>query len=330
MLGLGRIGSLHATNIAALPDLDLTYLYEEQPQLLVKMQKQFTVPAAQDLDEILQDPKTGLLIICTPTPTHRALIKKAVDAGKAVFCEKPLCGSLEEARDCLAYVHKRRGLMMVGFNRRFDRDNMLLKRQLGVLGALEHIHITSRDPAPPPIAYIKQSGGIFMDMTIHDLDMALHLMPDPPVRLAVMASVLTDPAIGKAGDMDSALISMTTRSGCLVSIHNSRRACYGYDQRIEVFGAKGMIQTANQKNSDLTLATTKGFHQTALKHFFLERYMDSYREELLFLVRGLRGNKAVLRQACAINGVNAIYLAKMAGVAFKSGRSVALKLPHPF
>ena len=130
--------------------------------------------------------------------------------------------------------------------------------------------------------------------------------------------------------MDSALISMTTRSGCLVSIHNSRRACYGYDQRIEVFGAKGMAQTANQKNSDLTLATAKGFQRSALKHFFLERYMDSYREELIFLARGLRGNKTALASACAINGVNAIYLAEMAGVAFKNGRSVELKLPQPF
>ena len=329
-MGLGRIGSLHAANIAALPGLSLTYLYEEQSRLRAKMQKQFAVPAARDLDEILQDPNTNLLIICTPTPTHRALIKRAVAAGKAVFCEKPLCGSLKEARDCLAYVRKHKGIMMVGFNRRFDRDNLLLKKQLGGLGALEHIHITSRDPAPPPIAYIKQSGGIFMDMTIHDLDMALHLMPDPPVRLAVMASVLTDPAIGKAGDMDSALISMTTRSGCLVSIHNSRRACYGYDQRIEVFGAKGMAQTANQKNNDLTLATTKGFHQPPLKHFFLERYMDSYREELMFLARGLNGNKTALEAACAINGVNATYLAEMASVAFKNGRGVNLKLPQLF
>ncbi len=330
VLGLGRIGSLHVANLAVMPTARLTYLAEENPSVLAKICKKYDVAPAHNLEEILADEKTELLVLCTPTPTHSGMIKRAVRAGKAVFCEKPLCGSLQEALDCVSYVRRHGGKMMVGFNRRFDPDNILLKESSRTVGSLEHIQIISRDPAPPPLAYIRQSGGLFMDMTIHDFDMALHLMPDPPERLTVMASVLTDASIGEAGDMDSALVSMKTVSGCLVSIHNSRRASYGYDQRIEIFGSKGMLQTANQKKDHLILANKSGIHRAALKHFFLERYAQSYTEELAGFIRALAGDQKLLKELCSIDGVNAMYLAQMAKESLKAGRSLKLRLPQEF
>ena len=333
VLGLGRIGSLHAENLAVMPTARLTYLAEANPSLLARMCKKYDVTPANDLEEILADKKTDLLILCTPTPTHSGMIKRAVRAGKAVFCEKPLCGSLQEALDCTSYVRRYDGKMMVGFNRRFDRDNILLKESIRTVGSLEHIRIISRDPAPPPLAYIRQWGGLFMDMTIHDFDMALHLMPDPPESLAVMASVLTGALIGEAGetgDADSALISMKTASGCLVSIHNSLCACYGYDQRIEIFGSKGMLQTANQKRDHLILANKNGIHRAPLKYFFMERYAESYKQELADFVRALAGDQKLLKELRSIDGVNAIYLAQMAKESLKTGRSLKLRLPREF
>ena len=330
VLGCGRIGSVHAANIVNMQGLELGYVYDPVTAAAKKLSGTLGARIAEDLDEIFSDPQIDAIIICTPTPTHTMLIKKAVLAGKNILCEKPLAPSLKESLACMNFVKKNKGLLMVGFNRPFDPGFFALRKRLtkGAVGRVEHVQITSRDPGAPPISYIKTSGGIFKDMTIHDFEMALRLMPAKPKAIAVMASSIVDPAIGRAGDNDSALISISAADGSTCGIHNSRRAAYGYDQRIEVFGSKGMLQAGNYHEDNLQYANSKGYTKAPLQHFFLERYTDSYRKIVDTFVRAMQGNSEALAELNFTNGINAIYLAEQAGKAAKTGRVIPLKLPY--
>jgi myo-inositol 2-dehydrogenase / D-chiro-inositol 1-dehydrogenase len=213
---------------------------------------------------------------------HADLIEQAARAGKAIFCEKPIDLSVQRVRECLQVVAENNALLMVGFNRRFDANFQEVRNRIdaGDIGKVEMITITSRDPGPPPIDYIARSGGLFRDMAIHDFDMARFLLGEEPIEVTAIGSVLVDKAIGKAGDVDSAAITLRTKSGRIAQISNSRRATYGYDQRVEVHGSKGLVSAENVRVTSVEVANGDGYRRERLHDFFMTRYMQAYASEI--------------------------------------------------
>jgi myo-inositol 2-dehydrogenase / D-chiro-inositol 1-dehydrogenase len=293
LLGAGRIGKVHALSFRGHPDAVLTAVFDPLKEAAehVAAAHGATIRSAE---AILDAKDIDAIIIGTPTNTHADFIEAAVRAGKAVFCEKPVDLSSERIRKCLDVV-KAAGLpLMIGFNRRFDPSFADLKRRIdaGAIGKVELITILSRDPGPPPVDYIKVSGGLYRDMMIHDLDMARFLLGEEPVTVYASGSNLVDPAIGGAGDVDTAICVLTTVSGKMVQISNSRRATYGYDQRIEVHGSGGMLQAGNRTATTVTLANADGYGTDPALPFFLERYAEAYRHELNHFIAAVRAGKA--------------------------------------
>ena len=317
VIGCGRIGIVHANNLANMPELELRWVYDPMAEAATKLGAELQVPVAKDLDEIYNDPAVQGVIICAPVAFHVEISKKATDAGKKVLCEKPLAPCLADCLEVMEYVKQKGGLLMVGFNRPYDPGFYNLRHQVadGAVGKVEHVSITSRDPAPPSLDYLKVSGGIFRDMMIHDFEMALRLLNSPAKSIAVMASSIVDPEIGKIGDLSSALVSIFAADGSTCSIHNSRRASYGYDQRVEVFGSAGMVQANNFHEDNLVLATKDGYRQRPLQNFFLERYTDSYKNIVRTFVAAIQDDKKALEECRTTNGINAIYLAEQAEIA---------------
>jgi myo-inositol 2-dehydrogenase/D-chiro-inositol 1-dehydrogenase len=269
VLGAGRIGRIHAGNIAAHAGARLAGIADSIPEAAARLAetlgtRMLTIEDAMRADAVL---------IATPTPTHADYIERAAAHRRPVFCEKPIDLSTHRVRACLAIVRQAGIVLMVGFNRRFDPHFAALKSRLdaGEIGTLELLSIISRDPSPPPIAYVESSGGLFRDMMIHDLDMARFLLGEEPVEVTAAASCLIDPAISTAGDVDTAVVTLRTASGRLCQISNSRRASYGYDQRVEVHGAKGMLQVNNVLPTTVELADATGFRTDPVQPFFLER-----------------------------------------------------------
>jgi myo-inositol 2-dehydrogenase/D-chiro-inositol 1-dehydrogenase len=271
-------------------------------------------------EEALADPNVGAVLIASATSTHVELITAAAEAGKAIFCEKPIDLDLAKADRAIAAVAKAGVPFFVGFNRRFDRHFAALEADLraGRIGKVETVIITSRDPAPPPMEYVKVSGGLFRDMMIHDFDMARWLLGEEPVKVSAFGACLVSEEIGKAGDVDTATVMLATRSGALCTISNSRRAVYGYDQRIEVHGARGMLRAENPLESTVSLATDAGVARAKLPYFFLERYAEAYRRELRWFVEGVA---AGARFSGAEDGRRALVLAEAALRSLGSGRS---------
>ncbi len=266
--------------------------------------------------------RADAILIASPTPTHADYVEQAAAAGRAVFCEKPIDLSSRRVRQCLAAVRGAGTILMTGFNRRFDPHFLALKHRLdaGEIGALELLTIISRDPSPPPLDYIETSGGLFRDMMIHDLDMARFLLGEEPVAVSATASCLIDPAIGAAGDFDTALVMLRTASGRLCQISNSRRATYGYDQRIEAHGAAGLLQVGNVVATTVRAATASGFRSDPVLPFFLERYAAAYRAELDAFVQAVRGEGPATPGG--EDGLRALLLADAAVEAANTGRSV--------
>jgi myo-inositol 2-dehydrogenase/D-chiro-inositol 1-dehydrogenase len=242
------------------------------------------------IEAIAADPAVDAVVICTPTDTHADLIEMFVAAGKAVFCEKPIDLSVARVKACLQAVEAAKGVLMVGFNRRFDPDFMAVKAAIdaGRVGKVEMVTISSRDPGAPPVDYIARSGGIFRDMTIHDFDMARWLLGEEPETVQAAASVLTDPAIGQAGDFDSVNVILRTASGRQAVITNSRRAAYGYDQRIEVLGESGAVSALNMAEANIEVADGAGFHRPPLLNFFMTRYVAAYANEIAAFVASVK------------------------------------------
>jgi myo-inositol 2-dehydrogenase/D-chiro-inositol 1-dehydrogenase len=266
-----------------------------------------------------------IVVIASSTDTHADLAIAAARAGKAIFCEKPIDLSLKRVDACLAAVKKAKVPMFVGFNRRFDPSFAALKLRIarGEIGNVEQVIISSRDPGLPPLAYLKVSGGQFRDMTIHDFDMARWLLGEEPVELFAYGSCLVDPAVAKVGDTDSAMIVMKTASGKLCHINNSRRAIYGYDQRLEVHGSKGRLMAGNRTETTVELADVTAVKTDRPLYFFLERYADAYRAELAAFVGAVENRKPM--PVGAEDGRRAIVLAEAAVKSLKTGRPVALK-----
>jgi myo-inositol 2-dehydrogenase/D-chiro-inositol 1-dehydrogenase len=318
VLGAGRIGQIHAANIAAHPDAHLVGIADTDATAASRLA---TALGARTLstDEAM---RADAVLIASPTPTHADYIERAATAGHAVFCEKPIDLSADRVRACLAVVRRTGVVLMVGFNRRFDPHYTALKHRLdaGEIGTTELLTIISRDPSPPPPAYIATSGGLFRDMMIHDLDMARFLLGEEPMEVSATASCLVDPAIGAAGDVDTALVMLRTASGRLCQISNSRRATYGYDQRIEVHGSGGLLRAGNVVPTTVERATAAGFQSDPVLPFFLERYAAAYRAELTAFIRAARGEGQA--RPDGEDGLRALLLADAALAAATTGRTV--------
>ena len=300
MLGAGRIGRIHAGNIAAHPGARLAGIADTVPDAAARLAETLGTRTLTIEDAMRAD----AVLIASPTPTHADYIERAAAHRRPVFCEKPIDLSVDRVRGCLAAARQAGIVLMVGFNRRFDPHFAALKSRLdaGEIGALELLTIISRDPSPPPIAYIESSGGLFRDMMIHDLDMARFLLGEEPVEVTATASCLVDPAIGAAGDVDTAVVTLRTAYGRLCQISNSRRASYGYDQRIEAHGAKGLLRAGNVPPTTVELADAAGFRSDPALPFFLERYAAAYRAELAAFVtaaKRARTGAPTARTACA-------------------------------
>ena len=323
LLGAGRIGQVHAAAISAHPDSVLAAVSD----VYVPAAEALATPydaAVKSSDEIIADSAIDAVLVATSTDTHSDLIEAATRAGKAVLCEKPVDLSLARARVCLANAEQTGQPVMVGFNRRFDPNFALIKAGLaaGEIGKAELLSITSFDPAPPPVSYIKVSGGLFRDMMTHDFDMANFIMGEAPVSISATGSCVVDPEIGAAGDIDTAIVTLTYADGKLAVIKNSRRAGYGYDQRLEVLGADGLLQANNMLESSVVKSTTDGVVSAKPTYFFLERYMPAYRAEWAAFVEAV---KAVNPMPVTLeDGVQALAMAEAAKQSLDTGKPVAL------
>ncbi len=323
ILGAGRIGQVHARAVAGTPGAKLIAIADPVAKAAESVKAAYGCDI-RSIDAILASADVDAVVICTPTDTHADLIEKFTKAGKAVFCEKPIDLSLARVKACLTAVAANKGTVMVGFNRRFDPDFIGVKAAIdnGTVGDVEMITITSRDPGAPPADYITRSGGIFRDMTIHDFDMARWLLGEEVETVQAAASVLTDPAIGKLGDFDSVNVILRTASGKQAIITNSRRATYGYDQRIEVLGSKGMAYAENQGESRVVIADKAGFHAAPLLNFFMTRYIAAYANEIAAFVDAVTNGKDT--PTTAQDGLMALALAEAALKSVAEARSVAL------
>ncbi|WP_299625870.1 inositol 2-dehydrogenase [Pelagibius sp.] len=323
LLGAGRIGQIHGRNIAAHPKAALAAVADAVPAASEALAAE-TGAATREIAAVLADPAIDAVVIATPTDTHAELIEAAVRGGKAVFCEKPVDLDAERIRACLAVVAEVGRPLMIGFNRRFDPSFAALKARLqtGEIGAVEIVTILSRDPAPPPASYIARSGGLFRDMMIHDLDMARFLLDEEPVEVFAQGSCLVDPAIGEAGDVDTATVALKTATGKLVQISNSRRASYGYDQRIEVHGAEGLLRAGNQRATTVEAASASGYSRDPALPFFLDRYREAYQAELSAFIETVSAGRSPAPSG--EDGLKAQILADAATQSWRSGRPVSL------
>ena len=323
LLGAGRIGRIHGGNIAAHERARLAVVADADAAAAQRLATAHGATVGS-VEAIIADRDIDAVVICTPTDTHADLIECAVRADKAVFCEKPVDLNAARIRACLDVVRAAKGKLMVGFNRRFDPSFGALRRRVaaGEIGNVEGVTIVSRDPQPPHPGFVERSGGLYRDMMIHDLDMARLLLGEEPAEVHAVGSCLIDPAIGAAGDVDTAAVMLKTPSGRIAQISNSRRATYGYDQRIEVHGSLGLLSAGNHRPTTVEHADASGYVRDPVLPFFLERYADAYRLELDAFVT------AVLEETpmspSGEDGLRAQLLADAATEAAQSGRAVRL------
>jgi myo-inositol 2-dehydrogenase/D-chiro-inositol 1-dehydrogenase len=322
LFGAGRIGQIHAANIARHGQAKLKYIVDVDPAAAARLAASIGASAG-DAQAALADDDVRGVVIATSTDTHLSLIEAAASAGKAVFCEKPLDLDEAKARKCISLAEEAGIPLFVGFNRRYDPSFRRLKDDIvaGRIGKVEVVSITSRDPSPPPEDYIRRSGGMFRDMTIHDLDMARWLLAEEPSSVFASGSCLVDPKIAEAGDVDTAVVVLETAGGAFCQITNSRRCSYGYDQRIEVFGATGMLRADNETATRVEHASSAGFRREPALPFFLERYRQAYQLEMDDFIRALAGGEH--RLATGEDGLRALILADAAERSRSTARAVA-------
>jgi myo-inositol 2-dehydrogenase/D-chiro-inositol 1-dehydrogenase len=319
VIGAGRIGAIHARNLAAMPGVRVAGIADPEEAAASRL-AQACGTTVIPLDSAFA---TGAVVIASPTPTHADFVERAAAAGAAAFCEKPVDLDAARVRACLAAATRAGIKLMVGFNRRFDPSFAALREKIagGHIGRLELLAITSRDPGPPPAAYIRVSGGLFRDMTIHDFDMARFLLGEEPVALHATASALL-PEVAAEGDIDTAAITLRTASGTIATITNSRRATYGYDQRIEAHGSAGMVAAGNQTQTSLTMANSSGYRTDPALPFFLERYAAAYRAEIATFIAALNGEEVTYPSG--EDGLRALAIADAALESLRTRREVTL------
>ena len=323
ILGMGRIGKVHADTIQANSIAELAAIHDPINNEINSLQKRYSCQQ-MSLEDITNNDQIKGILICTPTDTHVDLIKRFLHTKKALFCEKPLDLNLKKVKNLVQLVSASKSQVMLGFNRRFDPHFIKLKAHLTEkeIGIIEQIVITSRDPNPPTIEYIKKSGGIFKDMAIHDLDMAVFLANEKIHSITALGSNFVSKKIEQAGDYDTASILMKTISGKQISIINSRRATYGYDQRVEVHGSKGILKVNNPTLSEIELAKEAGTTKDRLHDFFMTRYVDAYKNQINYFVDCIK--KRSMPKPDSYDGYYALYLAENALKSARTGRTVFL------
>jgi len=323
LLGAGRIGQVHAKAISSHSGSHLVAVADVNVGAAGKLAAAFGAEL-RDTDAILADVKIDAVLIATSTDSHSDLIEAATKAGKAVLCEKPVDLSLARAQACQKTARSTGRPVMVGFNRRFDPNFASLKAAAdrGEIGKSELLSITSFDPAPPPVSYVKVSGGLFRDMMIHDFDMACWIMGTAPAKVTAVGSSIVDSEIGKAGDVDTAVVTLHYADGRIAVIKNSRRAVYGYDQRIELLGSEGLLAAGNVLESTVSKSTKAGVVSAKPEFFFLERYMLAYAAEWAAFVDSVTKGKPL--PVTLDDGVNALAIAEAATRSAKIGATVAL------
>ena len=290
IIGFGRIGRIHAANILAAEDIKLQMIVD--PILDVnKILTDKGIRQSKDIGDLFDLRNIDGVIICSPSKYHVDQIKQISQKTKNIFCEKPLGLSINEIMEAKTLVDNNKLNLHVGFNRRFDPDFSSLKMAIssGEIGDIHTIKIISRDPSPPPISYIKKSGGIFLDMTIHDFDMVKYLSGSEISEIYARGGCFIDPEIKKANDIDTAIINMSLKNGALAIINNSRKAVYGYDQRIEVLGSRGTLKVGNKLLNGVQKGTKNGFTRANPKNFFIDRYEKSYKKEILDFIKSIKG-----------------------------------------
>ncbi len=326
VIGAGRIGKIHAENlatrvpgvvVAAIADVNIAAARELAAKLHVET-------VYSDYKKIMEDKSIDAVAICSSTDTHADLIIEAANAGKHVFCEKPVDHSLAKIDKAIDAVKKAGVQCQIGFNRRFDPNFKKLRDlvQGGKIGDLQILRITSRDPAPPPAEYVKLSGGMFLDMTIHDFDMARYLSGSEVEEVYAAGGVMVDPAIGAAGDIDTAIITLKFANGAIGTIDNCRKAVYGYDQRAEVFGSGGMAATANNTANTSAYSNADGVTSEKPLYFFLERYMESFVAEMREFITAIRENTPT--PVSVLDGRKPVVIAMAAKRSLQENRPVKL------
>jgi len=329
LFGAGRIGRVHADSVARHPRAELATVYDPIEPAAAEIAGKYGAKATGDVGAILGDPGIGAVIIASPTPTHVGLLTASVRTGKAVLCEKPIDLDLARVDACWAQIKDDNATIMVGFNRRFDPSFAQARARVaaGEIGKLEQLLLTSRDPAPAPAAYIASSGGIFRDMTIHDFDMARFFLGEV-VEVQAMGANLIEPYIAEAGDVDSAVVTLRGAGGELGQIVNSRRCSFGYDQRLEAFGAEAMLSVGNQTATSVRRSGSSGTEAAEpYLNFFLDRYRDAYRAELDHLVTCVE--QGLAPSPGFADGRAALVLADAAHESLKTGRAVRIGAPEP-
>lgn len=325
IIGAGRIGKMHAENITNYSHVRLKAISDINTENIENWAKDLNIDnVVNDYNLIINDKEIDAIFVCSPTNTHAEIIIAAASKGKHVFCEKPISFSLEETREILSVVEKNKIKFQVGFNRRFDRNFLkihdLVKK--GQIGSPHVIKITSRDPAPPPRAYLEVSGGLFFDMSIHDFDMARYLANSEVEEVYATGANLIEDYIKEIGDIDTAIITLKFANGALGVIDNSRQAVYGYDQRVEVFGERGNLTCENDQPTTVELSNEKGIHKDKLKNFFLERYEDAYHFETKSFIKAIREDLPLI---CDGNdGLQAELIAKAAKQSYIEGVPVKI------
>ncbi|MBV8593077.1 MAG: inositol 2-dehydrogenase [Caulobacteraceae bacterium] len=323
VIGAGRIGKIHAGNIAARPDCEVAFVADADRNAAAAL-ADATGARVASTDDIIGSSSVDAVVICSPTDTHAEFIERVAEAKKAIFCEKPVALEVKRIRAALEVARQNDATLMIGFNRRFDPNFASLQKRVaeGLIGVVEILSITSRDPTPPPLSYIGHSGGLFRDMMIHDFDLARFILGEEFVSLSAMGAALVDKSIGEAGDVDTAVVIMQTKSGKVAQINNSRRAVYGYDQRVEAHGEKGMVSAANVNETTVEIAGAQGFSRDRALNFFLERYDAAYRRELdAFIVAVKAGMKP---RPDGEDGLRANILADAAYESWRTGQRVAI------
>jgi myo-inositol 2-dehydrogenase / D-chiro-inositol 1-dehydrogenase len=327
MIGAGRIGKVHAETVAyripsarllAVADVDLAAAHQVKRRLGVPM-------ATDDYHAVMENADIDAIFICSATNTHAQFIEDAARAGKHIFCEKPIALDLAQIDCALEAVEKAGVKLQIGFNRRFDPNWQRLRRavETGEIGQPALLHIVSRDPAPPPISYVKVSGGMFLDMMIHDFDMARFLIGAEVEEIYTQAGVTVDPAIGEAGDVDTAVVMLRFANGVIGTIDNCRRASYGYDQRVEVFGSKGSIAAGNNYPNAAVVSDGASVHRDLPLNFFMDRYTESFAVEVTAFVDAVLNDKPV--PVSGHDGRVPVVMGLAAGKSYREGRSVALR-----
>jgi myo-inositol 2-dehydrogenase/D-chiro-inositol 1-dehydrogenase len=323
LFGAGRIGRIHGGNLVRQPGVRLKYVVDVNAQAAQSLADTLGAQVT-GVDAAMDDAAITAVVIASSTDTHAELILRAAGAGKAIFCEKPVDLDLARARTCAQAVARAGVTCLVGFQRRYDPTFAALKARLdaGEIGEPEMLIQTSRDPGAPPLDYIRVSGGIFKDMLIHDFDVFRWILGDDAATVYATGSCLTDPAIGQAGDVDATAVTLRTRRGRLAQINTIRRAAYGYDQRFEVIGSKGMLQAGNHRPTEVTLASGSSVSADLPEHFFLERYRAAYANEMAHFFTALNEDKPV--RTSIEDGIRALELADAATRSWREQRIVTL------